>query len=403
MRSPNDCGHAVIHMKNSLFQKFFLSILLLSLFPFLIASLILIYGYESTFKTALDAIGIGENPSRGETVTSAFQGLRLQIALMIFLLFLLITAGSAVVSHFFARPIHTILSGVKKIADGSLDITIPVASHDELGELATTINAMAQSLKDTREREKMISRAKSEFISISAHQLRTPLSALKWIMNMLLEGDIGPLSEDQTAIIQKGFAANERMINLVNDLLDVARIEEGRFAYNFSTYDIVEVVQESVSEHVTLAGQKNVGLVFSPGTITQRRFKLDKEKMLLALNNLIENAIHYSFPTSEIAVGARQEGEEIIVSVKDAGVGIPKDQQGRIFTKFFRADNVIRLQTEGSGLGLFIVKNVVLRHGGRVWFESEEGRGTTFYIALPLQASRLPASERVFEEFPSGI
>ena len=234
-------------------------------------------------------------------------------------------------------------------------------------------------------REKMVERMKTEFVSISAHQLRTPLSAIKWTLKMLLDGDLGKITAEQKEFIEKTYQSNERMIKLINDLLNVTRIEEGRYLYKPSLASIENIVQSVIGSLEEEVKRKKLKLEFKKPTKKLPQIKIDIEKIGLAVQNLIENAIRYTKPEGKITVSLSGDKKEIKLEVKDTGVGIPKDQQKRIFNKFFRAANAIRLETEGSGLGLFIVKNIVEAHGGKVWFKSEEGKGSTFSFTLPIK------------------
>jgi signal transduction histidine kinase len=231
-------------------------------------------------------------------------------------------------------------------------------------------------------REKAIERMKTEFVSISAHQLRTPLSAIKWTLKMFLDGDLGELTKEQREFLEKTYKSNERMINLINDLLNVTRIEEGRYLYRPVLADIVPICQSVIDSYREEIEKKNLKFEFKkPKELPKVR--VDIEKISLAIQNLLENAIRYNREGGEIEIVLKEKEKEIEFSIRDTGIGIPKDQQNRVFTKFFRAPNAMRMETEGSGLGLFITKNIIEAHGGKIWFKSEEGKGTTFYFTLP--------------------
>lgn len=234
-------------------------------------------------------------------------------------------------------------------------------------------------------REKMVERMKTEFVTLAAHQLRTPLSAIKWTLRMLLDGDLGAITEEQKDFVEKTYRSNERMISLINDLLNVTRIEEGRYLFKPALADIEAVVQFVVKSYQEEIEKREIKFEFIKPTEKLPLILIDVEKIRLAIQNLLDNAVRYSRPGGEVTISLRYGKKEIELSIKDTGVGIPKDQQGRVFTKFFRAANVMRMETEGTGLGLFIAKNIIEAHGGKIWFESEEGKGSTFYFTLLLE------------------
>lgn len=232
-------------------------------------------------------------------------------------------------------------------------------------------------------REKRVERMKTEFVSIAAHQLRTPLSAIKWTLKMFTDGDLGKITSKQKEFMVKIYKSNERMIALINDLLNVARVEEGRYIYKKTFADIGKICNDVVQLYKQELDRKNIKFNFIkpsalPGVM------IDAEKIRLAFRNVFENAIKYTPKDNEITVSIKNFDNELEISVQDTGVGIPENQQDRIFTKFFRGANIMRMETQGTGLGLFIAKNIIEAHKGRIWFESREGEGTTFYFTLPL-------------------
>jgi len=234
-------------------------------------------------------------------------------------------------------------------------------------------------------REKVIERMKTEFVSISAHKLRTPLSAVKWTIRMILDGDVGEISNEQRDLLQKTYLSNERMINLINDLLNVTRIEEGKLLYEPKLAQLEDIVWSVAGNFKQEIKRKKIDFKFKKPSQALPKVKVDQEKIKLAVENLIDNAIRYTFPKGKVEISFRCPDKVIEFKVKDSGVGIPKDKQERIFTKFFRGPNVIRMETEGTGLGLYTTKNIIEAHKGKIWFESEEGKGTTFYFALPTE------------------
>ncbi len=228
-----------------------------------------------------------------------------------------------------------------------------------------------------------LDKRKSEFVSIVAHQLRTPLSGIKWTLSMVLKEEMGKITPDQKSFLQKTFDSNERMISLIEDMLYADRLESGKNPLLYENGDITLITDEVLLDLYPKIQGKNLKITFSKRDVVPN-IKIDKEKIRAVVQNVLENAVKYSKVASDIIVSITKEAGEIVLSVKDSGIGIPKDQQKYLFTKFFRAKNAMKTETEGTGLGLFIVKNIIDKHGGRMWCESEEGIGTTFFVALKI-------------------
>lgn len=259
----------------------------------------------------------------------------------------------------------------------------------------STINAGKLLILHDITREKLIERMKTEFVALAAHQLRTPLSAIKWTLRMILDGDIGKITPEQRDFLGKTYQSNERMISLVNDLLNVARIEEGRYIYKPALSSLEEVAQGVIKSSKEELEKRQIKFEFKPPQKKLPQVFIDVEKIKLVIQNLIDNAMHYTSAGGTITIDMKCIKKEIEFSIKDTGTGIPQDQQLRVFTKFFRAANAMKKQPDGSGLGLFIAKNIVESHGGKIWFESEENKGSTFYFTLSVNEE--------FEKFISGF
>jgi PAS domain S-box-containing protein len=233
-------------------------------------------------------------------------------------------------------------------------------------------------------REKMIERMKTEFVSLAAHQLRTPLSIIKWGLKLLLDGDLGKLTPEQRDFVEKTYNSNERMITLINDLLDVTRIEEGRYVYKMGWYDLSLLCRQVIGFHQEEIKKKKIKFEFKkPRKLP--KVKVDPEKITLAIGNLLDNALRYTPSGGRVTISLKSDKRKVEFKIQDNGIGIPENQQERVFDKFFRASNAVKMETEGSGLGLFIVKNIIEAHGGEIWFASKEGKGSTFCFTLPFR------------------
>lgn len=223
---------------------------------------------------------------------------------------------------------------------------------------------------------------KTEFVSIASHQLRTPLSAMRWSLNLLNDGRVQK-PEDLATYLTLVKENNERMIKLVNDLLDVSRIEMGRIPFAPRQTNLYILVEKIVKNTEPFARANNVEISMeAPSTLPN--VNTDTEKIAMVIQNLVDNAIKYINRKGEVKIIMENDAKEVKVAIKDNGVGIPAAQQKHIFQKFFRSDNAMKHQTVGTGLGLFIAKSIVEESKGKIWFESEEGKGTTFFFTLPI-------------------
>ncbi|OIO30929.1 hypothetical protein AUJ77_01145 [Candidatus Nomurabacteria bacterium CG1_02_43_90] len=274
-------------------------------------------------------------------------------------------------------PIRRYSVIARKVADGDLTQKVESTSQDEIGQFGEVFNSMVANLRE-------LDRLKSDFISVAAHQLRTPLSGVKWVLKLLLDGDLGAINDDQNGMLKRGYETNEKMIQLVNDLLNVSRIENDKFGYKFEKNDFMKLL-ETLRENIELPSREhNIDVRFENHAGDLPEFFFDPEKLLIALQNLVDNAIKYTLPGGSVTLVVSHRGGSVELKVSDTGVGIPSADLPKLFSKFFRAANVIHLQTDGSGLGLFIVKNIIIRHGGQIWVDSKEAEGTTFTVVIPI-------------------
>lgn len=236
-------------------------------------------------------------------------------------------------------------------------------------------------------REMEIDRAKTEFVSLASHQLKTPLASIRWLVEGLMSGGAGTLTPVQQKYLDGIQSSTQHMIAMVNELLNVSRIELGKIATLIEELDAKALAEEVIAEQKHAADAGSISLTLKSPADLPHVFA-DRSALSMIFQNLISNAIKYTprggMVTCELSVsGARNEA--VFLSVADTGIGIPADEQDRVFEKLHRAKNAQALVADGTGLGLYVVKTVIERVGGSVTFESREGRGTTFYVTIPLR------------------
>jgi len=231
-------------------------------------------------------------------------------------------------------------------------------------------------------KEKQVDKAKTEFVSLASHQLRTPLSAINWYTEMLLNGDAGKLNSEQKQYLNEIYSGNQRMVDLVNSLLNVSRLELGTFMIEPKETDLVVLAQAVIKELQPTIDLKKIKFKFF-AVNNLPTLKVDPKLMTIVFQNLLSNAVKYTPNEGSVSLSLLKEKTGIKIVVTDTGYGIPKHQQDKIFEKLFRADNVKALDTEGTGLGLYLVKSIIDQGGGRLDFKSEENKGSEFSVFLP--------------------
>lgn len=241
-----------------------------------------------------------------------------------------------------------------------------------------------ENLQKKIEQLEKLSAFKSDVISISAHELRTSLTALRWINEMMLKGDVGELSSEQKNFIEKQKSSIERMLSLVQEMLTINHTETTGLTYNLKSVDIVQIIEGVMFDFIGESYKKSIETVFLKPTQKIKKVKADEDKIRVVLQNLIENAIKYSGEGSKVIISVSEEGEFVRVSIKDNGIGIPEEDKGNIFNKFYRGEKAKSEHSFGSGLGLYTAKKIAEAHGGEMSFESIDNNGTTFFLTLPV-------------------
>lgn len=280
---------------------------------------------------------------------------------------------------------------IVRLKDLNQKMSVLLKENYEVGKILVRRD---MELTEANTRLTALDESKSEFVSIAAHQLRTPLTGIRWTFNALLDRELGRLNPEQYKAVESGLKSSVRMIDLVNDLLNVARIEEGKFGLHMKKLSFVRFIEPIIERSKRAADEKGVFFIANISPALPVR-EMDEEKMGIAMDNIFDNAVKYTPPGGTVTIDAMPCPEGLKVSITDSGIGIPREQINHIFTKFFRADNALRFQTSGNGLGLYVVKNIIEGHGGTIGIESIEGKGATVTIILPANEKIIAKLERV--------
>lgn len=293
-------------------------------------------------------------------------------------------SGSKKSGNIFSNQDKTMLT----IASNELAVALQNAQRFEEIQafnitLQEKVNEATRELKSTNRKLIELDEAKDEFISMASHQLRTPLTSIKGYLSMLLDGDMGKLGKDQTSALKEAFGSSQRMVFLISDFLNVSRIKTGKFVIEKSQVNLAEMVHEELSQLKELAESRNVQFKYDQ----PKEFPtvmLDDNKIRQVMMNMIDNAIYYTPIGGTVTVQLYVDAKEVVFKVIDTGIGVPKAERHKLFTKFFRAANARVARPDGTGLGLFMAQKIVLAQGGVIIFESEEGKGSTFGWRFPL-------------------
>jgi len=243
--------------------------------------------------------------------------------------------------------------------------------------LKEQINKATTELRQTNAKLKQLDETKDEFITMASHQLRTPLTSVKGYLSMVLEGDAGKLNANQEKLLEQSYLSSQRMVYLISDLLNLSRLNTGKFVIEPSEVDLSDVAQVEVDQLEETAKARNLNLIYDRPAVFPK-LMLDETKIHQVVMNFIDNAIYYTPSGGTVTVALRETPATVEYTVKDNGIGVPKAVQHKLFTKFYRAGNAQQARPDGTGLGLFMAKKVVAAQGGAIIFESEEGKGSTF-------------------------
>lgn len=225
----------------------------------------------------------------------------------------------------------------------------------------------------------------TDFILMMVHKVKTSLTGTKWSLKMFLDGDFGSLTLEQKEVLKKIYKKNDSTIDSLKDLLDFARVKGDIQVYNVEQCDILSMTRSIIEEYEEEIKNKKIRFVLSKPEKKLPKITASKEQIISVMQNLIDNAIKYTPAKGGVEVSLEKVDNNVEFKIEDSGIGIPKDQQKFIFNKFFRAKNTLKSRPDGTGLGLFISKKIIEAHKGKIWFESKENLGTTFYFTLPFK------------------
>jgi len=289
-----------------------------------------------------------------------------------------------VVNRTILNPIEIVVQGARKISLGNLSHIIEVKTKDEVEDLAVAVNQMAQTLRKNIEDLKELDKLKDEFVFLASHNLRTPLTVIKGYVSSL-QGDKSLSKEVQSGI--SAMAVSTKQLETITEtLLSLVSLEEKKEVFEKKEVDLIKFIEELSSSLMKKATEKGVNFIFELPSKPLPVIKLERRRMTQAITGLIDNAVKFNKENGKVIIKIEYHGKEVILSIKDEGIGIPEEEKDKIFKKFHRTTDVLTYNYVGIGLGLYLTKLIVESHQGKIWFESKVGEGTTFYVSLPIDS-----------------
>lgn len=316
---------------------------------------------------------------------------------------------SYLISDKFSKRLKRLTFKVEEMAAGNLKDNLEPLAKDEIGQLTNSINTLKERLlhgvvQDISTHRELV-QAKTDFVALASHQLRTPLSIIKWYVDFLLGGDAGEINEEQRHYLEEVYQSNERLIELVNNLLDVSRIDVGTFSIEPEPTDIAERANTAIEKFKAEIANKKINFISDFDDLPI--INLDPRLIKIVFQNILSNAIKYTQEKGTILFSIKKVKGKVLIKVVDSGCGIPREEQPKVFTKLFRAVNAKQIESIGTGLGLYITKAVIEKSGGKIWFQSpsldllmlvadktkktpidKKNLGTTFFITIPLKGMK---------------
>lgn len=367
-------------MRFSANKLFFLTVLIIIAISVAVAEVLSRFVRYSINTLAADNLSLGTTEfSRSLSSITLFQ----YVAIVLLGLFIIFTVF-LLLNKFIFAPLKALSATIKDFSK-NMNISVPILAGPMLIEMSSIFNAVAEMIKKVETahlKDLEISKTKSDFISTAAHQLRTPLTGIRWTLEALEKDE--NLSTAKKQMVTDALGKNKQLVAIVKTLLDVSAIESGKYKYTFENIDIVKLANQSIEEFSKFALDRNVHVSMNLEEEVPV-VRADAERIRWVLNNIIENAIKYTPDKGSVKISFRNMSNRVFIYISDTGIGIPEQDRVNIFNRFYRGKNASIKENEGNGLGLYIARNVVRDHGGDLEFKANgSGIGTTFFFSLPM-------------------
>lgn len=322
------------------------------------------------------------------TTITGDQGILLRTVTLMIIILIGINASiiGLIVSRSISKPIKKLYHATKEVEKGNYNIRLDIHTGDEIEELSNAFNRTTEALGKMREERNEIDNAKTEFLSITSHELRSPMTPMKAQLQMLEQGYFGKLTKRQKDSLKIIIRNADRLDNIIVDFLEISRIESARLKFEFRETDITQIIKDTAKFMEGFAKEKNIKLIVKTGKIPV--FEADPDRISQVLRNLINNAIKFSEENSKIEISAKLQENHVLINIRDYGCGLTPENRIRIFEPFYQVESAARRRHGGTGLGLAICRGIIESQKGKIWVESKQGKGSSFYFTIPLNPVR---------------